>query len=290
MKRVYHPIHWAATLIGLACAGAELYSNALHMHEQVHNLLDPSVVMVVIVSIAVTVAFAFSQEAFRQRHVINGTMLLLAFAGAAVYVFTTTLDRVSSVRDARLEKIWTADKEIQRLLKVRDQMTYLATRERFEGTKGRPAGKGRAYEAAAHEAQIASALLAARKADLDSLGKRLSAMTGGVVSVEQASMYQPVVLPFALFLLGVFCVSFGLGGKMVKPEFNLTLQGKSADADKVLRFVRMYRAQYQATPSAEEIHMGAGVSIEVADRLRRNLLEREKRTKVQAKRQLRRVA
>ena len=201
-------------------------------------------------------------------------MLLIGYFAAVTFSLSATLDRVASQRDVKMERIWSADPEIQRLVKVRDRMEYMATREATEGKRDRrgrvisPAGKGAAYDAAFAEAKIAKDLIAKRKSELDSLGKRISAMTGGYVTIEQASVYQPCILPVALLILGQWLVAFGLSGRKVKPEFDVSLTGRAADHDKVLRFTRQFQATHQRQPTPSEVRAALGMT---ATKARRHL-------------------
>lgn len=275
MKIQYLPLHIVATCIGALCIGTDLLSNVDFMVEQTRTLYDSSVLAVIVVGIAGTVALSVALMAWRNWAIVTGLMVFVGYLAATAFSLTATLDRVASVRDAKLERIWHADPEIQRLVKVRNQMDYLATRERTEGKRDpkgriiRVAGTGDSYNAAKSEAQIANDLIVRRKADLDALGKRISAMTAGFVSVEQASMYQPVLLPFALLLLGQWLCAFGIAGQKVKPEFNTGLTGRSATEDKVRRFVRQFEADNGRAPKAAEIARAIGVTATQARRLAR---------------------
>lgn len=273
MKTVHTPLHIGAAIAGIACTATEVVSNIDHIVHSTKTLYDPAVAAVAVTSIGVTFAMACVYRAFRDRQVLTGIMLLLAFLTGAGYTLSTTLERVAAHRDTKLEKIWSADLEIQRLTKVRDQMNYTATRERVEGNKGknRQAGEGQSYNAARAEAQIASDLLSARKAELDSMGKRISAITFGRVSVETASMFQPMLLPVALFLMGSYFVAFGLAGTKVKPEFEVELTGRAAADDKAKRFANQFKQTHGRLPSPAEIEKAIGVSQFIARRLTRDL-------------------
>lgn len=274
MKTIYTPLHIAAIGVGAYCTGVEIYSNIEHLGHAAKLVwyLDPAVLAVIGTSIGTCIAMACVYRANRDRQYISAAMLFLAFLAGAGYTLSTTLERVAAGRDAMLTAKWAADPEIQRLTKVRDQMTYVATRERTEGnrTKGRPAGTGEVYNAAQSEAKIASDLLAARKAELDSMGQRISAMTLGLVSVNNASMFQPVLLPFSLFLMGSYFIAFGLAGSKVKPEFDLTPQGKDALEVKAERLIVEYKAQRGRAPKPVEIERTLGVSTFVARRMLRD--------------------
>lgn len=274
MKTVYTPLHIAAIAVGSYCTGVEVYSSTEHLSHAAKMVwyLDPSILAVIGTSIGTCIAMACVYRANRDRQYISALMLFVAFLFGAGYTLTVTLERVSAGRDAMLTAKWAADPEIQRLTKVRDQMTYITTRERTEGNrnKGRAAGTGEVYNGAQAEAKIATDLMNARKAELDSMAQRISAMTLGLVSVQNASMFQPVLLPISLFLMGAYFIAFGLAGSKVKPEFDLTPVGKDADEVKAQRFIETYRSQRGRDPKICEIERTLGVSNFVARRMYRD--------------------
>jgi hypothetical protein len=216
-------------------------------------------------------------KAFRNGGPIIGTMLFIGYIAAAVFSLSATLDRVATQRDNKLERIWSQDKEIQRLTKVRDKMEYNAIREATEGRRDRrgrrisPAGKGAAYDAAKAEAKIANDLIVKRKAELDSLGRRISGMTVGLVTIEQASKYQPCILPVALLLLGQWLVAFCLNGRKIKPEFNTELTGRAALVAKAERYAAAFKASHGRLPRQTELQNELGVTVAVARNLRKNI-------------------
>ena len=60
-------------------------------------------------------------------------------------------------------------------------------------------------------------------------------------------MFQPMLLPVALFLMGAYFVAFGLAGTKVKPEFEVELTGRAAADDKAKRKEQIARQVWKAT-------------------------------------------
>ena len=263
MKRIYSPLHVTAVLVGVMCTTVEVFSNVDHIVHQTHSLYDPSVAAVIATSIGVVIALACAMEAFRQRHFGNGVALAIAFALGAGYTLTTTLDRVSTVRDATLSKKWDNDPQYRELLTLHQKVQYMAARECGSG-------RGIKCDSISQEVTIAQKRIEARQGELDSMGKRLAALIPGV-SASAASTYQPMLLPVSLFLMGSWFVAFGLNGRKVPSEFNLGLTGKDAVRAKAERFSDAFQKVNGRLPKPLELQRELGVTVQVSRRLHKEL-------------------
>jgi len=259
----YSAIHYVAASVGISCTLVECFSNVEHIFRQTGTLHDPAVAAALVTSIGVVIALSCSLVAFRQMHVINGTMLLCAFGLGAAFTLSTTLDRVASARDATLSAKWKADPQHQELVALHSKVSYLAAREC--GT-----GRGAKCDAIAQEVRIAEQRLEARRGELDSLGKRLAALVPGVTA-SGASLYQPMLLPLTLFLLGSWLTAFGVSGRQTVAEFHVKQVGRPALVERANRFAREFRAAHRRLPSAAEVEQALGVSTFVARGLLRDL-------------------
>lgn len=263
MRRVLTPLHVVAASVGILCTAVEVLSNVEHSVQQTKTLYDPAVASVVATSIGVTIALACAMEAFRQRHLINGFMLLAAFALGAAYTITTTLDRVATNRDAALAKKWDGDAQIKDLVALQQRVSYMAARECA-------GGRGQKCDAISAEVKIADKRLADRRGELDSMGKRLAAIVPGI-DASTASLYQPMLLPVSLFIMGAWLVAFGINGKKVQPEFRCELAGRDALEARAEKFADAFQAQHGRVPKPLELQRELGIKVAAARRLHKSL-------------------
>lgn len=265
MKRVHTPLHIGAAIVGVGAVITELWSNTQHIYHMVQSYMDPAVMAAVATSIGVTIALSCSLTAFRQRHLFNGTMLFITFVLGAGYTLSTTLDRTASARDMALAKVWAGDAQHEELRQLLGKVTYAAAR-----TCAGKGAKSKACEDASPEIDVAKRRIEERRGELDAMGKRLAAIVPGITPA-QASLYQPMLLPVCLFLMGSFLVAFGIAGKMEAPEFKVELTGRDALLDKARRFASEFRAQHGRMPRPAEISKVLGVSEFVGRSLAREL-------------------
>ena len=261
--RIYPPLYLAASATGIWCTASEAWSNVDYIAKQVPSLLDPAVACVVAMSAGVVIALSCAIEAFRNRHVFVGSCLFLAFAGGVGFTVSTTLDRVASTRDASLAKVWAADPQMKELTELRAKVVYMSSREC--GT-----GRGQKCDAISQEVKIADQRIAARQGELDAMGKRIAALIPGI-EPAQASMFQPMLLPVSLFLMGSFLVAFGVNGKRIEPKFRVQLTGRDALVEQARQFAREFQSTYKRQPKAMDVSKALSVSDFVARGLIRDI-------------------
>lgn len=194
---------------------------------------------------------------------IIGSCLLLAFVLGSGHVISTTLDRVGSARDTSLAKVWAADPQVQELVRLKQQVTYSASREC--GT-----GRGKRCDDISQEIGVADKRIDARKGELDSMGRRIAGAIPGI-SASQASLYQPMLMPFALYLFGTVFLAFGANGRRVKPTFQIQLTGRDAQLDKARKFAAEFRVAHGRMPRPAEVSKALCVSDFVARGLTRDI-------------------
>ena len=265
MNRVHSPLHICAASVGVLCVLVELLSNTQHIHHMVQSYADPAVLAAVATSIGVTIALTCAMAAFRQWHVVNGSMLLVTFLLGAAYTLSTTLDRTSSARDAALAKVWASDQTHEELRQLLRRVTYAAARS-CAGS----GAKSKACLDATPEIDVAKRRIEERRGELDAMGRRLAAIVPGITPA-QASLYQPMLLPVTLFLMGSFLLAFGINGKTVQPEFKVELCGRDALLDKARRFTAEFKAKNGRSPKIAEVSKALGVTEFVSRGLLRDI-------------------
>jgi len=238
----------------------DVVSNVDFMYASTNNLFDSSIAAVVAVALGTAFALTASLTAFRQRMFVAGIMLLLGFALGAGFSLSATLDRVATQRDAALTKVWANDPE---LVALKESLADLRARKTQECATGDGPKCKALTDAAADEAIKMQPLIAAREAKLDSMGQRIAAMLP-FMTVEQASMYQPVLLPVALFVLANWLLAFGLSGAPVVPEFDIQLTGRAEQEERAKRYVTQYRSQFNRAPNVVELRKALQVSEGIA--------------------------
>lgn len=257
MQRKHYAIHWAAASAGLAALAVSIGSNVVHLRSEFGTYIDPAIAAVVVVTACVALALSCAFAAIREKHVVTGVLLLALFAAGSAFEISTTLDRTATARHDRLSAVWKADHEWSRLAKVEAEQSYLASRTCAQVGKD-SVSEGPQCRAHRRESLIAKDLREKREVQLDRLGMSLSALIPGL-DARKASLYQPVLLPIALFFAANFLLAFGVNGVRVKPEFDTCLTGRAADVDKARRFVEAYMSQNGAKPTAAAVIAQTGV-------------------------------
>lgn len=271
MQTVYTPWHYLTMTVGAALIGTDVLSNVQFALETTGTLWDSTILAVIAVAAGTMVALAAAVDAvfgaIRRRSisgVLVGAVLLVGFALGAGFSLTATLDRVASQRDAKLERLWSQNADIrvlqsQRLAMVRAKNVECAT---GYGPKCKSLERQMSVQMPALEAKID-----AIRAGLDPMGQRVTEaarLLGFDVSVRQAALWQPMLLPAALFLLGNFLFSYGFGGEQRKPEFELRLNGRADAEARLARYVEQFESAFDRSPTAIDIEQALGVSKERA--------------------------
>jgi len=261
MKRKWSTLHIIALLVGGYILITEIFSNVEHIVHGTKSLYNPAVFTAIGVSIGTVFAFAMAMDALEDwkklSSWVNATGLMIAFLFGTAFTLSTTLDRTATARDSQLTSVWKNDPEMNSLMNIFHKVSYQSARECGSG-------RGQKCEAISAEVKIAQTRIEQRRASLDSMGKRISAATGGLIDAETASIYQPMFMPIAMFLMGTFMIAYGMKGRLVKPEFNLGLTGMAAKEDKARRFINEFRTINNSLPSVAEIKTIAGVSYPTA--------------------------
>jgi len=238
----------------------DVVSNVDFMYASTGKLFDSSIAAVVAVALGTAFALTASLAALRQRAVVAAIMLFFGFLLGAGFSLSATLDRVATQRDVALAKVWTSDPEIASL-----QGSLMTLRAQTAAECGTGVGDKcrKLREALESETAAIGPQIAARQAKLDSMGQRIAAMLP-FLSVEQASMYQPVLLPIALFVLANWLLAFGLSGAPVIPEFDIRLSGRAEQEERAKRYVTQYKGQFNRAPNVVELRRALQVSEGIA--------------------------
>lgn len=267
MKREYTFKHGVAASLGAGCLIVETWMNAQELHERVNNWADSSILAGVAVCFGAAFALAAAAAAWHQRAFVKALFLLTAFLIGAAFQGATTLDRIGTQRDAKLSQVWKADSRWVQLDKIERDMRYEASRECSKvGPSGR--SRGPRCDAVENEAEVAKRLRLERESELDSLGQRIAAMIP-LLTVRQASLYVPCLLPVALFLLANALLAFGLDGREIEPEFSFELKGRAADTARARRFIEGYVATNGRNPTIADVAQATGVKDYTAAKLLR---------------------
>lgn len=260
MERVFHPIHYIAGFVALALMGVDIYTNLEFIHEQTKSWSDSSVFAVVAIALAAPLVLTVSFKALKAGQVMTGLMLLGAYVAAAGFSLSATLGRVSAQYDTLQAARWEKDKPMTDLVELYKRVQYVAARECASG-------RGEKCDKIEGEVKVAKLRIEQRQLELDSLAQRLSAALP-FISVKQAAMYQPWLLPLSLFFMSHWLLVFATQGYRKPKEFNVELTGHAAVQARVHRFVDQYRATNGKVPTTAEIARGTGVSHYIANKAR----------------------
>ena len=261
MKRTWSTLHIIALLIGGYILITEIFSNVEHIVHGTKSLYNPAVFIAIGVSIGTVFAFAMAMDSLEEwkklSSWVNAIGLMIAFIFGTAFTLSTTLDRTATARDSQLNVVRMNDKELNLEIDNLQKLSLVATRECSTG-------RGQKCEAISAEVNMIEKRVEAKKASLDSMGKRISSATGGLISAENATIFQPMFLPLAMFLMGTFMISYGMKGRMVEPEFKIGLTGMAAKEDKARRFICEYKSTNGSLPSVIEVKKVADVSYPTA--------------------------
>lgn len=259
MKRKWMALHIAAIIIGSYIVVTEVVSNVEHIMVGTGSIYNPAVFTAIGVSIGTVFAFSMAMNALEEWRKlsswINAIGLFVAFLFGAAFTLSTTLDRTATARDNQLVKVWQTDEQLNTYVKSFNTLSTQASRECATG-------RGQRCEAVVVEISQLQEKIKVRRSELDSMGKRFAAATGGVVSAESMSILQPMFLPISMFLMGIFMVAYGMKGRLVQPEFQqqIELNGKELQKDKAFRFIREYKEKNGRSPTVKQVMNIASVS------------------------------
>lgn len=225
-----------AILIGVAAIVVDTWSNVEFLAGKPLTpsaLLEPGIwssntAAVVVVAIATAAALTTAGVAWRGRRLGLAAGLFAAFLCGAAFSLSATLDRVATSKDAGVSEkqdhnraIASADAAIAEA--TRNLVTAQAGMKReCDGRDPARLDPGRWPICRGHwqDAEEATAALTLARAQRDRLGAtrvedsgaaRIAAMIPGL-SPQQVTLYQPVLLPAALFLFGNLMTAFGFAG------------------------------------------------------------------------------
>jgi hypothetical protein len=262
MKRTWTSLHIVALVVGGYIVATEIGSNVEHIIHGTGSFYNPAVFTAIGVSIGTVFAFTMAMDALEDwkklSSWVNATGLAAAFLFGTAFTLTTTLDRTATARDSLLSKKWKEDDEMANLAKMYQNISLQSTQECGSG-------RGKKCDALSAERSSIEQRILAKQEDLDSMGKRIHKLTGGMISVSAASIFQPMFMPIAMFLMGTFMVAYGVKGKFVKPEFDIqTLTGMDSKEDKAKRYIEKYRAAKGSAPTIMQVKTVAEVSYPTA--------------------------
>jgi hypothetical protein len=262
MNRKIDPLHVIAGIAGILAVSADTGSNVEYIYGQTGNLLDSSVAAVLAVAFGTALALSAAFSAFRNRDIITGFFLVCAFVVGATFSLTATADRTTNQRAGSLHKTWEKDIQHSNLFEDWRLRRRVADKE-CSPTKG---GRGNLCEQAETRAHEAKAELEARRLELDATAQAIHKAIPAI-KPELAQIIAPLSLPVALFLLGNALLAFGIGGRRVKPEFEVQLTGRAADEAKADRFIAAFEAAHGRRPKPQEVVNGIGIPAPTAKRM-----------------------
>lgn len=258
-KRIHTPLYVVTAMIGGSCLFADTASNVQYVYNQTETMLDSTILAVVTVAAGTAFALTAAFEAGRNRAFGLWLFLVMAFGLGAAFSLTATADRTNNQRLVALTKVWNADTQHQTLFEDWRLRRRLADKE-CSPAKG---GRGPQCAMAEDRAHEARRELEERRLALDVTAQAIHSYLP-FISVEIASKLSPMTLPVALFLLANALLAFGLGGKKVEPEFDVSLTGRAADEDKARRYTKAFREQHGRAPNVIELRRATGVSEGIA--------------------------
>lgn len=262
--REHTPLHVSAAILGGTCLLVSVWANVDHLKTQAGSYLDPTIAAIFAVTIANAVMLASAMAAFRAWNIVNGIALVLGFLVGSAFEVTTTLERVALMRDQAQIEREADDRILQALVSEHSGLVKMRQTECVGGF-----GPRCGYlDTEEYRTKMA---IKSRRSELDSGGQRIAAYLGGTVTPQQASLYQPGLLPIALFLGANFLFAFGIGGQTKPPEFNVGLTGRAALNAKAERFADQFQATHGRMPQSREIEQALGVTVNVARRLAREV-------------------
>lgn len=260
MKRLITPFHAICAMIGVGLLSTDLLSNVEYMLAQTQTLYDTNILAVVMAGVGAMIALPASFVALRQKHVMVSLIVAMGYVFATTFSLTATLDRVATQRDARMQEIYKADTEWSRLNAIEDEYSKAMMVECRTGRGIRCEGREGQVERA-RERRVA------HEGRLDSSGKRLAyylAYTG--LTAEHFAMWQPILLPVTLLLLGPWLFAFGINGVRAESEFAVLDEGAEQEA-KADRFIREYIGKYDRKPPIATLKSATGLGTARARRI-----------------------
>lgn len=262
MQTQYTPFHILAATAGLGILAVEIGTNIDHQYHQTGTLWDSSIAAVIAVGLGTALALTACHRSLRAWKPVTAGFLLVAFTLGAAFSLTATLDRVATLRDQSLERVWSADPELTLLRIERDQ----ARRDANTECSVKRGGRGEKCEKAEAQLKAVTARVTEREDALNPLGKRLAALIPWI-TVREASVFQPLLLPVALFMLGNWLLAFGMAGQKPKAEFGTALSRRDELEARAQRFALSFQATHGRLPKAIEVRDNLRVSSAVAKRL-----------------------
>lgn len=262
MRTHYTAFHVLSATAGLGILAVDVGTNVDHMYHQTGTLWDSSIAAVIAVGLGTALSLTACHVAIRAWKPVTAGFLLVAFILGAAYSLTATLDRVATLRDQSLERIWLADSELVLLRHERDR----ARRDANDECSVKRGGRGEKCGKAEEQLKAVTARVTEREDALNPLGKRLATLIPGI-TVRDASLFQPLLLPAALFMLGNWLLAFGMAGQKPKAEFGTSLSRRDELEARAQRFAMSFEAAHGRKPKVIEFRDNLNVSAAVAKRL-----------------------
>lgn len=281
--------------VGLGCLVVDTWSNVEFIGWKAvtspADLLNPAawnslMAAVVVVAIATAVSLAAAGASWRRGSFLLATGLLLAFGCGAAFSLSATLDRVGSTRDAAVE-----GRQSHNIAIERNEAALQGAPVDLTAWPRCREHKADAATARADVARLEAALAGlGAKREVDSMGARVAALLPWVTA-RQVQIYQPMLLPLALFLFGNLLVAFGIasfaGPVMIaaKPQDQPTSERPMIDvtpqpsapaaltrAEQVAEFVGQFIADHGREPSFSEVRAGTGLPGSTVSKYRQRAL------------------
>jgi len=235
-----------AQIIGMTHVLTDAGSNVEFMWRQLGTIWDTNLLMVIVVAIGGAFALSVVIKSWQQKDYVLALWVFLGFCFASIFSLSATYNRVATTSQVAAQEILKNDEEYKSLYLIYQSAVRDAG---IECSPGR-GGRGDNCE----KAEIA---VTALKEKLDRRADKLVVKLPGLSS-EVTAMLPNLMAPLALYIFANCLVAFGLNGRIVRPEFELTAPEKPID--KARRFVVNYIETNGCKPSVGLVVDRTGVT------------------------------
>lgn len=288
--------------LGAAAIGVDTGSNVEFVLQG--GPASPSLVAAVIVVALLTAgSLSVMGTSWRRRHLITAMGALLMFGAGAAFSLTATLDRVASSRDSVVQQARSSNRAVtlvEEALAEAQAKVETAEHSIAGECDGLSPERARTLikryprcntalnsrtEARESVSRLRTELASAgAKTTENSMGERIAALIPGVTP-DDVTLYQPVLLPVALFLGGNLFFAFGVSliagnGHSARSRSEDAQGGVAANdlvvvssrTDQVRAFMAEFQLRHGRAPTFNETLIGTGLPRSTVSRERNQCL------------------